>query len=275
MYLEPASLQRYARAFRHKEIRAMDCAHAVLALFLLTPCEDGSGSSLDMAIAESLASPDRLEQDRKTDPLRRPDQVLEFFEIGPGMTVLDLFSGGGYYTEIVSRVVGETGKVTAHNNETYLEYEKESLAARYKDNRLQNVERITAEADLLELPENYFDAALAMLTWHDFYYQDDENGWPAIDETHLIQELCSALKPNAVLGVTDHVATTGSDPEKTGQTLHRIDPQRIRDDLVGTCFRYEGEISVLRNPQDPLDQPMFAPGVRGRTDRVVYRFRKI
>lgn len=253
----------------------MDCAHAVLTLFLLAPCENGSGSSIDMAIAESLASPERLEQDRKIDPLRRPDQVLEFFEIEPGMTVLDLFSGGGYYTEIVSRVVGETGKVTAHNNQTYLDYEKDSLADRYRNNRLDNVERVTAEADALELPENTFDAALAMLTWHDFYYQDDENGWPAIDEVQLVQKLCSALKPGAVLGVTDHVAVTGSDPEKTGQDLHRIDPKRIRDDLGGTCFRYEGEISVLRNPGDPLDQPMFAPGIRGRTDRVVYKFRRV
>ena len=57
--------------------------------------------------------------------------------------------------------------------------------------------------------------------------------------------------------------------------LHRIDPKRIRDDLGGTCFRYEGEISVLRNPGDPLDQPMFAPGIRGRTDRVVYKFRRV
>ena len=113
-----------------------------------------------------------------------------------------------------------------------------------------------------------------MLTWHDFYYQDEENNWPAIDGPALVEKLCSAMKPGAVLGITDHVAAAGSDARETAQTLHRIDPQRIRDDLDGTCFEYEGEINVLRNPGDSVDQPMFAPAIRGRTDRVVYRFRK-
>ena len=58
------------------------------------------------------------------------------------------------------------------------------------------------------------------------------------------------------------------------QMLHRIDPQRIKDDLVGDCFLFEGEISALRNPADDLGQPMSADGIRGRTDRVVYKFRR-
>jgi len=245
-----------------------------MSLFLLAPCDDGGGSAIDLAIAESLASPDRLEQDIGTDPLRRPDQVLAFFEIKPGMTVLDLFSGAGYYTEIVSRVVGENGKVVAHNNDAYLAYANDTLTLRYADGRLVNVERITAEADDLVLPEHTFDAALAFLTWHDFYYVDPENGWGPIDEKSLINKLCSALKPGAVLGITDHVAATGANPEDSGQNLHRIDPQRILADLSGTCFDYEGEINVLRNPEDDLSQPMFTKGIRGRTDRVVYKFRR-
>jgi len=252
----------------------MDCVQAAAALLLLAPCDDSGGASIDMAIAESLASPERIEQDRQNDPLRRPDLVLAFFEIKPGMTVLDLFSGGGYYTEIVSRVVGENGKVLAHNNDAYLDFAEENIKGRYDGIRLQNVERVTAEADQLELTANTFDAALAMLTWHDVYYLDEENGWPAIDKAVLTQNLCSALKPGAVLGITDHVAVSGSDPAETSQALHRIDPARIKADLEGTCFEFEGEISVLRNPEDDLSQPMFAQGIRARTDRVVYKFRR-
>ena len=98
------------------------------------------------------------------------------------MTVLDLFSGGGYYTEIVSRIVGEDGKVVAHNNEAYLAFAREGLDGRYTGEPLVERRTVTAEADELDLPANTFDAALAMLTWHDFYYLDEENGWPAIDE---------------------------------------------------------------------------------------------
>jgi len=252
----------------------MDCTHALLTLFLLAPCGEEGGGSIDLAIADSLAGAGRIQSDLTHDPFRRPDLVLKFFEIKPGMTVLDLFSGGGYYTEIISRVVGEKGTVVAHNNAAYLAYASDDLKGRYADNRLPNVEQVTAEADQLELPENTFDAAVAMLTWHDFYYMDEENGWPAIDETALVGKLCKALKPGAVLGITDHVAAAGSDPDETAQALHRIDPQRIRDGLSGTCFAYEGEIEVLRNPQDDISQPMFAQGVRGRTDRIVYKFRR-
>lgn len=227
-----------------------------------------------MAIAESLASPDRIETDRKTDPLRRPDQVLEFFELRPGMTVLDLFSGGGYYTEIVSRIVGDKGSVVAHNNQAYIEYVKAIHEKRYADDRLGNVERITSEANELQLPDNTFDVALAMLTWHDFYYQDLPNNWPLVDRGGLVQKLCRALKSGAVLGITDHVATRGSAPSVSGKDLHRIDPQRIRDDFDGTCFEYEGELNILRNPGDDVGQTVFAVGVRGRTDRIVYKFRR-
>jgi predicted methyltransferase len=256
----------------------MDCSQAVVTLFLLVPCDQGGGhstaSSMDLAIAEALAAPGRIAADRAQDPLRRPDLVLAFFEIRPGMTVLDLFSGGGYYTEIVSRVVGNSGTVVAHNNDAYLAFAREGLAGRYDGDRLPNVERVIAEADALELGAARFDAALALLTWHDFYYVDAENGWPEIDEAAMVSKLCAALKPGAVLGVTDHVAAAGSEPTDSAQTLHRIDPQRIKDDLVGDCFAYEGEISALRNPADDLDLPMSADGIRGRTDRVVYKFRR-
>ncbi len=252
----------------------MDCGQAALTLFLLVPCDQVGGEPINIVIADALAAPARTEADRLQDPLRRPDLVLEFFEIRPGMTVLDLFSGGGYYSEIVSRVVGRDGKVLAHNNDAYLAFASASLAGRYDEDRLPNVERVVVEADDLVLPPEEFDAALVMLTWHDFYVADAANGWPAIDRTLLLSKLCSAVRPGGVLGITDHVAVTGSPVEQTAEALHRIDPQRIRDDLAGSCFEYEGEIEVLRNPADDHSQAVFAEGIRGRTDRVVYRFRR-
>jgi predicted methyltransferase len=164
--------------------------------------------------------------------------------------------------------------VVAHNNEAYLAFARESLAGRFDGERLPNVQRVTAEADQLELPPDTFDAALAMLTWHDFYYLDEANGWPSIDEQGMVDKLCAVLKTGGVLGVSDHVAPTGSDPESSAQELHRIDPARIREDLESGCFTFEGELKALRNPGDDHSLPMFDPAVRGKTDRVVYRFRK-
>jgi len=252
----------------------MTCTQAVLSLLLFTPCSDGGGPSMDLVIAEALASPVRLESDRARDALRRPDQVLAFFEIGPGMKVLDLFSGGGYYTEILSGVVGAEGQVISHNNEAYLSFVGKELEQRFADGHLGNVTRLIAEADELELPAASLDAALAILTWHDFYYDDPENNWPAIDEKALTNKLCAALKPGAVLGIIDHVATAGSDARESGEKLHRVDPERIKADMKDSCFEFEAELNALRNPQDDYGKTVFDPSVRGKTDRVVYRFRK-
>jgi predicted methyltransferase len=245
------------------------------AAIVMLLCAPAGNIAAEQTVEEALAWKERSAADRVSDLDRKPLQVLEFLEIKPGMRVLDLFSGGGYYTEIVSRVVGEDGMVVAHNNQAYIDYAADVLAGRFERQRLPNVQQVVAEVNDLELPPNSFDAALAMLTWHDFYYVDEENGWPAIDRELVVEMLCNALKPGAILGLTDHVALPGSDPEETARDLHRIDPQRIREDLESGCFRFEGEIDALRNPADDLTRPMFAEGIRGKTDRVVYRFRKV
>ena len=55
----------------------------------------------------------RPAEDIAKDANRHPDQVLSFFNIKPGMTVLDLFSGSGYYTEMLNSIVGENGEAEA------------------------------------------------------------------------------------------------------------------------------------------------------------------
>ena len=247
----------------------------IRATTLLLLCATAAQSVAAQSIEDAIAWNQRSEADRAADVDRKPKQVLEFLELEPGMRILDLFSGGGYYTEIVSRVVGENGAVVAHNNQAYVDYAADALSGRFNESRLPNVEQLLSEANELNLPPNSFDAALAMLTWHDFYYVDKENGWPEIDQGLMVGKLCNALKPGAILGLTDHVAATGSDPVESAQSLHRIDPLQIRKDLENGCFRFEGELDVLRNPEDDLTQPMFAQGIRGKTDRVVYKFRKV
>jgi predicted methyltransferase len=252
----------------------MTCTQALLSLLLITPCTDSGTPAMDIAITGALADSQRIADDRNRDPMRKPDKVLAFFEIKPGMRVLDLFSGGGYYTEILSRVVGPAGSVVSQNNQAYLDYMKDENASRYVGNRLPNVERLITEADVMQLEDASFDAALAILTWHDFYYGGDASGWPAVNESELVDKLCNALKPGAVLGIIDHVAKPGSDPTETGEELHRVDPERIKKDLTGSCFSLEAEAQFLRNPADPLDQVVMDPAIRGKTDRVVFRYRR-
>lgn len=225
------------------------------------------------AVLAAEANTARPAADRARDRSRQGAAVLTFFRIGPGMTVLDLWSGGGYYTELLSHVVGGSGRVVAHNNTPYLEFARDDLAVRFAPGRLPNVERLLAENNQLDLPAGRFDAVLMTNVYHDIYFVDDKAGWPRIDGPKLLAEVFRSLKPGGVLGVTDHAALPGAPPE-TGGTLHRIDPALLKREITAAGFVLEAESDVLMNPTDDRTKSAFDPSVQGRTEQVVLRFRK-
>lgn len=222
----------------------------------------------------AVSAPSRPAADREQDAQRKPAEVLEFFGVQPGMAVLDLYSGAGYFTELLSAVVGPRGRVVAHNNRPYLAGTEAEWAARMADpQRLANVERLTAENNELELEPNQFDFVLLSAVYHDVYYVNEAMGWNAIDGPKLLAELFAAMKTGAKLGLIDHAAPAGS-PAETGGTLHRIDPAVVIRDFAAAGFMLEAESSLLRNPGDDYAKGVFDPAVRGRTDRFVLLFRR-
>lgn len=253
----------------------------LLTLILTAACGNDSASttaSTEPAAAtvvreQALQGPARTDADRARDAGRKPAEVLAFFGIEPGMTVLDMFSGGGYYTELVSNVVGPDGEVIAHTNSAYAQFVGEEATNRYANNRLPNVEILLAENNELRLPVEEFDAILMVLSFHDIYYVDPDNGWPALDGPQLIEELYRGLKPGGILGMVDHRAAAGSGSE-SGNTLHRIDPAIAVQALEAAGFDLEAESDVLHNADDDYSLNMADPAVRGKTDRFVFRFRK-
>ncbi len=230
-------------------------------------------SLAEQAVLTAVANPARPAADRARDESRQSAAVLNFFRITPGMTVLDLWSGGGYYTELLSYVVGSSGRVVAHNNTPYLDFAKDDLSVRFAPGRLPNVERLLAENNQLTLPAGRFDAVLMTNVYHDIYFVDEKAGWPRIDGPKLLAEVFRSLKPGGVLGVTDHAAVPGSPPE-TGGTLHRIDPALLKREIIAAGFVLEAESDVLVNPEDDRTKSAFDPSVKGRTNQVVLRFRK-
>jgi predicted methyltransferase len=250
----------------------MSCASLMFSLFLTSPCVSDGGTEIAEAVAAAVANPNRPQEDTVKDANRKPDQILSFFTIKPGMTVLDLFSGGGYYTEMLNSIVGEKGKVIAHTNQAYIPFSGEIYKTRYLDGRLAQTETIIAEADDLELEDNSLDAAVLVLTWHDFVYADPDNGWQAINEELLLEKLCQAMKPGAVLGLIDHAANSGGDTAEVAQKLHRIDPQVVRDYFSNTCFTLDAEAGILHNSKDDHTLGVFDPSLGGVTDRFVFRF---
>jgi len=225
----------------------------------------------DVAIAQAVANPARPAEDRARDVNRKPADVLAFFDIKPGMRVLDIFAGGGYYTEILSYLVGEDGRVTLFNNGGWDNFVNAGVDERLAGNRLPNVESVVAEPDEMAFTPDSYDAAIFVLGFHDLYYAD--TSWPAIDADSFLAKIFTSIKPGGVLGIVDHVSEPGASVA-VANTLHRIDPGIIRVDMTQAGFVFDGESDVLRNPEDNRNVPMSDPSVRGNTDRIVYRFRK-
>ena len=98
-----------------------------------------------------LANPDRSAEDQARDAGRKPAEVLEFLQIGPAMTVIDLIAAGGYYTEVLSLRVGSEGRVYAQNPALVLKFRDgandKAMTARLADDRLKNVIRWDHEFD--------------------------------------------------------------------------------------------------------------------------------
>lgn len=242
---------------------------------LLASCGDSElpVENDSLVYEQAAANEGRTEADRARDAGRKPAQVLEFFGIQPGMTVLDMYSGGGYYTEMLSHIVGPEGSVIAHSNQAYAGFVGEEATNRYANNRLGNVEILMAENNELALPNASFDAIMMVLAYHDIYYVDPDNGWPEIDGPKFVETLYNGLRPGGILAVVDHYAAPGS-PSETGNTLHRIDPDIVTAELEAAGFVLEAKSDVLRNMDDDHSVNMGAPEVRGKTDRFVFRFRK-
>lgn len=223
--------------------------------------------------AAAVSSESRPAADRASDATRKPETVLEFFGIQPGDVVLEMWAGGGYYTELLAHVVGEDGKIVVHENTPILNFAGEAHTNRHADNRLPNTEIMMAENNELALEADSFDAATIILNYHDLYWVSEQYGWEEIDVPAFLAEIFKGIKPGGILGIVDHQAASGS-PAETGNTLHRIDSAIVIAELQEAGFVLDGESNALANAEDDHTKGVFDPEIRGNTDRFVLRFRK-
>lgn len=225
------------------------------------------------ALATALADPARSAADRERDARDKPAAVLALANFSAGQVVADIFGGGGYYSEIIARVVGPEGKVRLINNAPYDNYAKADSSVRFAGSRLPNVSYEVAPPAAMKLGEATLDAALIVLSYHDLYYADTEQGWAAIDAGQFIDQIVTALKPDGVLLIVDHAAREGSG-KADAQTLHRIDEAFAKADFLAHGLRWVASSDVLRRSEDDRSKNVFDPAIRGKTDRFVHVYRK-
>jgi predicted methyltransferase len=190
------------------------------------------------------------------------------------MRVLDAFSAGGYYTELLARIVGSEGEVIAYNNPPYAKFAEKGIAARYAGNRLPNARQVTSTLEQLELEPASLDAAIFVMSYHDLYWRPADGSWPPTDPSLLLAKLYAALKPGGVILVQDHVAAPGGEVSEVVDRLHRIDPTVVKRDFERAGFEFESASDALTHPADDHTINVFNPAIRGKTDQFVFRFRK-
>lgn len=221
----------------------------------------------------AVAYPGRSPADLKRDVTDKPAVVLRFAGIQPGMHVADFLAYTGYYSELLSYIVGPTGHVLLLNNKAYDDFANNAWRDRIDNGRLPNVEHRTVDLAHMDLVPDSLDAVLMVKVYHDLYWVAPQDGWTRIDVGAVLDQLQRALKPGGVLLVVDHSAKPGTGNTDAG-TLHRIGEAYARKDFEAHGFEFVKASDALRNPADKRDSVSYTRPALGHTDRFMLLFRK-
>ncbi|MCJ0825276.1 methyltransferase [Luteimonas sp. 50] len=215
-------------------------------------------------VAKAVADPARGE-DAKADERRHIGEIMAFAGVKPGDKVLELVPGSGYWSRVFAKIVGPQGRVYGAVPEPMKKYSDETITL---PDSYPNVEVLVQPADALAAPAPV-DVVFTVQNYHD--YPDKFMG--PTDPAILNKAVFAALKPGGTYIVVDHVAEAGSGLRDT-DTLHRIDPALVKQQVEAAGFEYVGESEVLRNPADTHKLKVFDDAIRGHTDQFAYKFRK-
>jgi len=109
----------------------------------------------------ALTHPGRPAADSARDALDHPAEMLRLAGIKPGMKVADVLAGDGYYSELLSYVVGPAGHVYLINNLAFDNWSQPALKDRMAGGRLTNVTQQTVDLNDMKLPP----ASLTRYSW--------------------------------------------------------------------------------------------------------------
>ena len=267
----------------------------------VVPAQQSSPQLSSQQIAQIVANPDRSEADRTNDLRRKPEQMLGFIGIRPGIVALDLSAAGGYTTELLARAIGPAGKVYGQSQPrnpsqtpppapegnsnptatpsappaapaTARRPSPEALAER--DSKLRSagvaaapivaVSRPFADPMPPELAAGGIDLVTLMFNYHDL-------GHLGVDRAAMNRAVFGALKPGGLYVIADHAGRPGTGISESG-TLHRIEEAFLRQEVEAAGFKLKEEGNFLRNPNDPKDKN--TPDPPQPKDEFVLKFTK-
>jgi len=205
---------------------------------------------LDLVLAGSW----RSDKNKARDQYRHPKQTLEFFGLKPGMTLIELTPGGGWYAEVLAPLMKGSGNyvaaiVTPKKKEGEDAQDMDALSKKFSGDAVQYGEAKVVQFDLkapnLGAP-NSADMVVTFRNVHNWVMADAAPG--------MFKAIFDVLKPGGVLGVTDHRAAAGADLEKIKKSGYLPEDFVIKL-ATEAGFKLDAKSEVNANPKDTKDYP--------------------
>jgi predicted methyltransferase len=201
-------------------------------------------------------------------------ELIRFARVNAGSTVIDVYPGDGDWTRLLSDVVGPEGRVFSFVPTEIADLKNDQVGRMRtlaKEPGRENVEAVSA--DLVAMSEATLPADVL---WMHLFYHDlhttliQTRGATAADFNRAVYD---RLKPGGYYVIVDHAAAIGAGTNDA-QSLHRIEPASVREEVEAAGFELDAESTMLANKNDPHSMKVFDPSIKGKTDRFAYRFVK-
>jgi predicted methyltransferase len=245
---------------------------AVLVVASLVLAATAAGAAMAPAVpaevSQAIADTSRPPSDRKLDADRKPAALLAFAGIKRGLVVGEYLPGGGYYTRLLSDVVGPQGKVYALETTSWGKENVEATQAVLKEPGRGNVALDLSPLGSFELKDKV-DVFWTTLNYHDLHVAE----FGKVDMAAFNKHVFDSLKPGGLYFIADHAAAAGTGATQAA-TLHRIDEATVIQEVTAAGFVKVGESDALRNPADDHLKKVFDPSIRMKTDQFVLLFRR-
>jgi predicted methyltransferase len=260
---------------------------ALCAIACMTSVEAAPAAPVDPGLAAAVADPARTPAFVARDIARHPAAELSFFGLKPDDTVVELWPGGGYWTEILGAYLTPKGSYyvalpPAGNAEEDAGVAKWRARVAAEKDRLGTIHETTLGRDHYEIaPPGSVDVVLTFRNLHN--WMDD--GYAA----EALAACFKALKPGGILGIEEHRGRNDRP-----QDPHAKDGYVRQDYTIALAkkagFRLVGTSEIDANPRDTKDwvdgvwtlPPTLSQGDKdkdrylaiGEADNFVLRFRK-
>jgi predicted methyltransferase len=240
-------------------VKAVVIATLFGAALPLAACQTVVGpsgrSTPDAALAAAVAAPTRTASHRARDAYRHPHETLAFFGVEPDDTVVEIWPGGGWYTEILAPYLASGGGTLylaapewGRGGITKLQQANPAL---YGGLRIADYPIFDGKP--AEIPAGSVDVVLTFRNVHNWrmgYRRDDKQDYSAA----AFAQAYAMLKPGGILGVADHRLPETASAERERESGY-IKVSTVRRLAEQAGFRLAASSEINANPKDTADWP--------------------